>query len=177
MVNLWLQDTDRQWAVLPLTGDRLPLDATLPGLARGADAEFGRAELVRSAEPDREWVLLAQGEDNLRVNGLPLPLGIRVLRHRDEIRLGSLGTAFFSTETLARVVEYPGPTAVECARCRVEIQKGFLAVQCPNCDVWFHEGPDEAGKDRPCFTYAPTCVYCPHGTRLDAGYQWSPEDL
>jgi hypothetical protein len=120
---------------------------------------------------------LPERTGNGRWNGLPLPLGVRVLRHRDEIRLGSLGTAFFSTETLARVVKYPGPAAVKCARCGDTIETGLPAVQCPNCDVWYHQGIDGAGRDKPCWTYAPTCIFCPHGTRLDAGYQWSPEDL
>jgi hypothetical protein len=180
-----MQDTDREWSALPLEGDRLHFDTDLPDFAGAESRELGladgggttRARLLRSAGPEGTWVLLTEEPGAVRVNGLPLPLGMRVLRDRDAIRLGARGTVFFSLEALPRVVEFAGPEGTRCARCKLPIHAGYLAVACPGCGLWHHSGPDKDGVDRPCWTYADTCAFCPQPTRLDGSFTWSPEDL
>lgn len=175
MAHLWCRDTDRNWAVLELSGDRLHLDADLPGPAEDTGATGAR--LVRSGgADDGAWVLLTEEPGAVRVNGFPLPLGIRVLADRDAIRLGRLGTVFYSTEKLARIVEFPGAAEeTRCARCRSRVEKGTPAVACPNCELWYHEVEGDGTDARPCWTYAETCAFCAQKTRLDAGFRWSPE--
>ena len=51
----------------------------------------------------------------MRVNGLPLALGIRALNDRDEIVAG-VHRMFFSTEELARVMPFPVSRSQRFAR-------------------------------------------------------------
>jgi hypothetical protein len=125
----------------------------------------------------RRWLLLAGDPDRVRLNGAPLPLGIRALRDRDEIRVSGLGATFYTTETLATVVAFPGPTSVPCGRCQVAIREGEPAVACPGCGVFHHSGPCADGVERPCWIYAERCAFCPQPTALDAGFRWTPEDM
>ena len=133
------------------------------------------ARIVRHAlRSDDVFVVL--GSDAVRVNGVPLDLGIHVLRDRDELRVGST-RAFFSAESLAAIEPFPGsvgPTL--CPRCKLEVEAGKAAVRCPKCRVWHHqcpEEPDELG----CWLYSEKCAAdCGQPTALDAGFRWTPED-
>jgi hypothetical protein len=119
---------------------------------------------------DRElWVIIASPDVQLRVNG-ETTVGLRALVDRDEIRMDEQ-TFYFSTERLASVVAFAGPP-LPCARCKLQIQPGSLAVSCPNCSLWHHQS-----AEYPCWTYADYCSICPCGTDLTAGYQWTPEEF
>ncbi len=77
-------------------------------------------------------------------------------------------------ERLARVEPFPGigKTAI-CPRCQLKLEKEMLSVKCPNCSVWYHQT-----EDMPCWTYSEHCAICQQQeTTLDAGYQWTPEDM
>jgi len=135
----------------------------------------------RGGETVEEWVLMAGNGAGVRVNGEPVWLGLCVLRDRDEITLPGAepdGThrCFFSTERLARVEPFPGAPAgpVYCARCKLPINRGDLAVQCsnPECGAWHHQS-----DEFPCWTYHTKCALCNQATELDAGYRWTPEEL
>jgi hypothetical protein len=119
------------------------------------------------------WFAVADEGAEIVVNGLPLRLGVRALSDRDEIRVAGAGTVFFSTETLARPVPFPGgPHPVSCARCHQDITPGVAAVRCPRCGVWHHEC-----DALHCWTYESHCQLCAQPSALDAGFGWSPEDL
>ncbi|TDI46312.1 MAG: hypothetical protein E2P02_05105 [Acidobacteria bacterium] len=96
--------------------------------------------------------------------------GLRLLRDRDEVRLGLGQPWFFSTETLA--VAPPSDVARKCPRCKRDIKAGSEAVRCPGCDVWYHQS-----DEWPCWTYAETCVLCEQPTQFAAGYRFNPDGL
>jgi hypothetical protein len=118
----------------------------------------------------------------VRVNGVPVLIGIHALRHRDEIlvndpQTGASSRYFLSTEKLTRKEPFPssdGP--VTCPRCRNPIQKGQTAVQCSQCGVWHHQIESEHLN---CWTYSSRCAHphCHRQTELDGHYRWSPEHL
>jgi len=121
------------------------------------------------------WLLLAARGMDAAINGLPLAGGLGVLSDRDEIRWKGSPTLYFSTETLARVEPLPDSDhEMICPRCRQPIEPGSPAVRCPrrSCGVWHH-----ASERYGCWAYAATCALCPQPTPLDAGYQWTPEDV
>ena len=125
------------------------------------------------AGPDAKWVMVAGRTDRVLLNGSPAVLGLSVLTDRDEIRLADGKEFFFSTETLASVEPFPA-TGVRgfCPRCKQVIAPASPAVRCPGCGLWHH-----ASDDLPCWTYGPHCAACPQDTALDAGFQWTPEEL
>ncbi len=174
MSLLWVEDETRAgaetWSAVPLAGqDLLPLSSP-PGSGDGA------ALLFRSASDDGgRWILMAVSAAGVRLNGEPLHTGLRVLRDRDEIHVAGGGRMYFSTEALAELRPFPGSEApTYCPRCRQEVHAAQPAVSCPGCGRWYHQ--DDA-TDLPCFTYATRCALCPQATALDAGYQWTPEQL
>jgi hypothetical protein len=174
MAHLWFRDADAVWSAMPLNGYAVEVSVYPPRpLAEGVRlVEDVWAAVMRARAGDTPvWVLLAAGGGDIRVNGFPAVAGVRVLQDRDEIRAGLLDPIFFSTETLARVEEFPGhERTVYCGRCRQAMEIGQKAVCCPQCGIWYHQT-----EDLPCWTYAPTCGFCPHATALDAGYGWVPE--
>jgi len=101
--------------------------------------------------------------------------GLRVLRHRDAIRIGQAPALYFTTERLAQVETFPGSDeATHCPRCRSEILPNDAVVRCPGCQVAMHEMPAEK---RGCWSYAPTCCVCGGPTDFSTGYQWHPGSL
>jgi hypothetical protein len=159
IAHLWIPNSSRDatsgaWVPLPLDGDALALHAETTLHRSGAGT----------------WVVV--GSPAVRVNGAPLDAGIRVLRDRDELRIGGRRT-FFSTETLAAVVPFPdGERPVPCARCTLAVASGSPAVRCPQCRLWHHQS-----EARPCWAYAERCTACDQPTALDAGFRWTPEPL
>jgi hypothetical protein len=176
MAHLWVRHAG-EWAVLPL--DRTPLtltairDAT-DSAAPAAGCPMPRAVLARTGSPDRAvWHLVAAPDSGVRVNGLPLAAGLRVLADRDEVRAPGLESLFYSTERLAAVEPLPELGGeVSCPRCRQPIAPASPAVRCPGCNLWHHET-----GELPCWTYAPTCALCPQSTASDAGFRWTPEEV
>ena len=185
MPNLWLASTDgADWDVAPLVGNAYGLSAG--GISAvgdlGGDKPFAgqSVALVRHGNNSPEqWSLLARNGTNVRVNGSPVVLGIRVLSDRDEITVradapaGSL-RCFYSAERLAEVVAFPGGGTVRCPRCKQPIRQGQMAVQCPSadCGAWHHQSPE-----LPCWTYSVSCALCPQPTELGGGFRWTPEEL
>lgn len=174
MAVLWSEDSkEGRWVASLLRGRRHQLHQA------GVPVEAATVCLLRSAEVDDQWVLLSESGSSVRVNGLPLSLGIRVLRHRDEIVLPTSGEGahrwFFSGECVVEAQPLPGEYApATCPRCQRRIAVGTLAVQCPNstCGAWYHQ-TDES----PCWSSGEYCGLCETPAVLEAGTRWSPEDL
>jgi hypothetical protein len=173
MAHLWFRDADNIWSAMPLNGAAVDVSVEPPRVvADGFRSGVDTVAAVIRAEPAGPpvWMLLATGNGDLRVNGFRPIAGLRVLQDRDEIRLGLRDPLFFSAETLACVEEFPGSErACYCGRCRQPLEKGQLAVQCPQCKIWFHQG-----EALPCWAYAPSCAFCLQST-LDTGFDWVPE--
>jgi len=178
MAHLWTRDADDDWAVFPLDADAFSLGQEPPGpladLAAGRDAA-GLVALVRSAgDRGESWSLVVGEMRRVQINGLPLTLGLRVLRDRDEIRIDTVGRLYFSSERLPCVERFPGvDAAIYCPRCKAEVAQGSLAVKCPGCSVVHHE--DESLGFR-CWSYAETCALCPQPTSVRE-FCWSPRGL
>lgn len=182
MAHLWMQDAEGAWGVLALSADELDLRQLAArvgderGERRSGDAARAAAPAGRllqiTADPT-EWALLASPQAEISINGLPVQVGIQILTDRDEVRIGSSDSMFFSTECLARCEPLPpADRPLFCPRCRQPIETGSLAVRCPQCALWHHQS-----AELPCWTYSPTCALCPQPTELDAGFRWTPEDL
>ena len=170
MAHLWFLTDEKQWCPTPLFGDAVaPRDGALVPCD---DADSPRVVLRRlQGVHPAAWALLTDAA-TVRLNGLPVPLGLAVLDDRDEIRVADRGT-WFSTEVLPAVEPFPASTIRGyCPRCKQAIEAAALAVKCPACGLWHH-----ASEDLPCWTYAPACAACPQPTALDAGFRWTPEDL
>lgn len=117
------------------------------------------------------WALLVAENSDVHVNGFAPVAGLRVLQDHDEIRVTLLDPLFFSTETLAHVEEFTTTgRAIFCGRCRQPMQNAEMAVHCPQCGIWYHQT-----EKLPCWTYSPSCGFCPQSTSLDAGFVWIPE--
>jgi hypothetical protein len=174
MAHLWFRDEGDIWSALPLGAAAVDISVHPPralaeGFRMGVDTRAALVPAPGNGTP--VWVLVAAGDGDARVNGLAPVAGVRVLQDHDEVRAASSNTLFFSTETLARVQEFPGAErAVYCGRCRQAMVKGQPAVCCPGCGIWYHQS-----QDLPCWTYAPSCAFCEQSTALDAGFAWMPE--
>ncbi len=169
MAHLWFLDGERHWFPTALAGDAVALrdGALVP--CHGADSP--RVVFRRLEGAPASWALLTD-DAHVRLNGMPVLLGLAVLEDRDEIRIAGR-TAWFSAETLPTVASFPeSATRGYCPRCKQPLEAGTPAVKCPACGLWHH-----ASDDLPCWTYAPTCSACVQPTALDAGFRWTPEDL
>lgn len=191
MSFLWTRDEQGDWAAVPLSDRPLPLHSVLPpGIPPSThiseDAPHGAPEAVfppaASAERvavvpaaiglSRQYALLWGARAPVRVNGLPLTTGIRVLEDRDEIRIGERGPMFYTKETFARVETFEGSAKpTECVRCTLPIEAGARIVRCPHCCVAYHQD-----DDLNCWTAAPACAACGGRTDTEAGFRWTPED-
>jgi hypothetical protein len=168
MSHLWYT-RDGEWIAESLSAERALGEWT------GDDAS-----LVRIApQPGGPacYALLAPAP-SVRVNGEPLPTGIRVLRDRDEILCRTGQRLWFSTERVAEITRFrgSGDAGVEadearCPRCRDYIEQGTEAVACPNCGVFYH-----FAADRHCYDYHAECVICRGPTRdlSEQTLAWTP---
>ena len=157
MATVWTQ-VESDWAVTSLPQARFAL--------RG---DAGQSAVLAPVDARGPWVLLARPGSSAEVNGAAT-CGIRILSHRDEIRLGDKQW-YFSTERIVRAEPFAGPAGTCCARCGEEIVPGSPAAQC-GCGLYYHQAPEWG-----CFLYADICRACEAPTRLDAEYQWTPEGL
>ena len=172
MAHLWLRTQGPGLAVLPLAEGAYLLtgDPARPVVRHDGDPPPGAAVLRHVVD---QWLLAAAEGAPVRLNGLPLALGLRVLMDKDELCIGRGGRLWFSTERLAVVEPFPGAAQpVFCPRCKTEIKKGVPAVRCPSCGIWHHED-----GDLKCWTYAPRCAICDQPTELGQSYRWTPEGL
>jgi Zn finger protein HypA/HybF involved in hydrogenase expression len=177
MAHLWLKNESEQWAVLLLEADAFVLTTNPPQPMRNAhatDESVSKVVLLCDRRAgEASWVLISGRERDVRINGVPLALGVRVVADRDEIFVAGIGHLYFSTESLARVEEFPGAEQkLYCPRCKQEVERDNAAVKCPQCHVWYHQS-----EGLPCWSYSETCAVCPQLTALDAGYRWTPEGL
>ena len=179
MCRLWIKKPLGRWQDEALNGDFIELGPEGPVALRRHEHFSGIAGLLllRSHDgPDVErWVLLTTRHGGTRVNGESLPVGMRLLEHRDAIGLGPGRTVFFSSEEVAKVAPYLGTAeGACCSRCRDLLEQGQLVVRCPapGCGFIHHES-----ADHPCWTYADGCAACGHPTDLNAALQWTPADL
>jgi DNA-directed RNA polymerase subunit RPC12/RpoP len=177
MAHLWIQNKTRKWAVSPLSGLELTLrsivaDSIIQGVA--ADGIPEDVHLIRAGNDNQEeWSILAAMESGVTVNGIPLLLGLQVLKDRDEIRWDQDGSAFYSSEELAAIVDFPTEDRkIFCPRCKQQIAPETPAVRCPRCGIWHHQS-----EQLPCYTYADKCAVCSRETNLDGGYDWIPEEI
>lgn len=175
-MNIWV-NSDTGWRPLLLNGAIFQLVGNPPYLWRIDDprAPPQDSALLQSltSERDLSWALLVPTGIDVWLNGTPVHSGIRILNHRDAIRLEE--TVYFSTECLATPQQFPGaPQPLYCPRCKQELKTDQIAVKCPQCGIWHHQ--DQAAQ-RPCWTYAEHCALCDQPTDLEAGYRWSPEAL
>ena len=171
MAHLWTRSDagNGEWTVVALAGDGVDLTVGDSGVSPSATVILRR---VGGAAQDA-WALLAAREARVRVNGVPVQLGIIVLADRDEIRWPPDCTRFFSTEQQPTVVPYPADAGRGfCPRCKQAIPAGEAAVRCPGCGLWHH-----ASDALPCWTYGEHCAACAEPTALDAGFRWTPEEL
>ena len=169
MAVIW-QQSEEGWAPVVLGQSVVDL---------GQSGGVGQAPGIRLCRwldgnaPER-WLVMAPPGAGLRVAGCLVAAGLRVLQDRDELQWNGAMPIFFSSENLAVIQPYPsGDRPVHCARCKLPIEPGSPAVQCPRatCGLWYHQS-----EEFPCWTYAPICVEsCGQPTDLDADYQWQPE--
>jgi hypothetical protein len=176
MAHLWLQDAEG-WGARRLDGVLYELAARpilLAAEAPVAASSGASARLIRTdAGGMPAWALITARDSGVRVNSRNVAAGMCILSDRDEIRTGDGTQYYFSTETLASVVEFPGAERpVYCGRCREPIAAGAPAVCCPRCGIWFNES-----AELPCWTYTDKCPFCGFPTALDAGFSWSPEEI
>jgi hypothetical protein len=174
MSHLWIAGADApNWTEFPLAHPTYLLGGERPRAIDLDDTPYiGGALLIHTPRIRSGWLLLADRFTRARVNGAEVLGGLRALQDRDEIRVPRLGTCYFSTESLARVQEFPKDARRSfCPRCKLALEAGVPAVRCPagDCGVWHHQS-----EELPCWTYAGTCSLCPQPTSLDAGYRWTP---
>jgi hypothetical protein len=176
MAHLWVKNETEQWAVLPLEEAVFTLTARPPhpiGSLLWENNVLANVLLLRTAGAETSWVLIAGSGTGVSVNGMPIATGIRVVADRDEIRVPGAGSFYFSTETLARVEEFPASEqALFCPRCKQEIEHAAKAVRCPGCGVWHHQT-----EELNCWTYSDVCALCAHPTELNGSFRWTPEEL
>lgn len=132
------------------------------------------ARVLRVGDREKEtWVLQSPERGKLRVNGLPLVAGMRVVEDLDEVWANGTGRIFFSTERTPKVEAFPGKEGdTPCARCKEILAKGEPSVLCPGCNTWYHQT-----KTLPCWEYSEKCALCDQLTCLDTGLRWTPENL
>lgn len=126
---------------------------------------------IRHAKVAGAAVCVILAGENVRVNGIAVRHGIKVLRNRDEIVAGS-GRTFFSTERIARVEAFAGES-MPCGRCGSVIVEGDDTVRCPGCGTVSHQS-----AELPCFSYGPVCPKCPQPSDLSGTrFLWTPEEV
>jgi hypothetical protein len=173
--------TDDGFDVQPLDAERYRIVASeaVPPRLEPLDAPVASADdtlIVRVAElpdaPGVRWALVAGRGARVLQNGDAVVLGLALLRHKDELRVGGAAPLYFSSERLAAVEPCARDDAPRCPRCAHPIARGEAAVRCPGCGVLHHEL-----AERPCWTHLPRCALCPQATALDADFTWTPEGL
>lgn len=186
MAHLWIEQLngDILWGLASLDGGgaafALSDDVERPVQVGSGDGHVGALACIRRVTDPQgaeRWRLYASPESALQVNGLPLLIGMRVLRDKNKIHVGASPAMFFSTERPARVMPFVDQgRPVKCPRCRRTIAVGEPVVRCPNpaCGAWHHQDADGSFE---CWTYDDQCgAGCNWPTDLDGGFQWTPHN-
>ena len=121
--------------------------------------------------------ILAPLEVAIWVNGETVLGGLKVLRHRDEILVGSELYCYSaqSRPVVSAFALAEGERRPRCGVCRMAIEDGQAAVACPQCGRIYHqlEAAGEQGA-KLCWTYKPACL-CGHPTGLGEDDAWRPD--
>lgn len=171
MPSLFLPEAGATWIAARFVETPTTVSGPYPRIVRAPPAEAPICLIAPGRGPTDCAVLVPPGT-RLLVNEMPVTAGLRVLGHRDALRLEGGPPFYFSAEEEARVEPFAGGAAMHCPRCRTEVRAGEAAVRCPGCGLVHHQR-----EDHPCWTYAPKCAGCDQPTDLGAGLRWSPEDL
>ncbi len=186
MTHIWLHNPEQSpsWAITRLDGHCKVFCTCDPDTHEvkvcdtAANANMP-ATMILYAGPGHavSWALCANPDTPVYVNGVRLLLGIHILRDRDEIRIGSAPSYYFSYESRSRIETFPAASRpTHCPRCQQVIKPGSAVVRCanPKCRLWHHQ---DAETELLCWTYSDTCAKCTQSTNLEAGYHWTPEGL
>ncbi len=173
IAHLWRRK-DGDWEQKTLIGDEFFFadwsDSAAAVVKNVVDHDCGLIRSGSAASP--MWALVTAPGARIQVNGRMPVGGLRVVNDRDAIRTADGARYYFLTESLPVIEPFPAADRpVFCGRCRLRLDSGFLAVRCPVCAIWYHQG-----GDLPCWTYDERCAYCGAQTALDADYQRIPED-
>jgi hypothetical protein len=180
MPCIWIRE-DSAWAAYRLTDKPVELSgsklAELPSDPEpGGATDEERATFFRVAGDGLadKWALVWGRKRSVRLNGLDLPTGVRILADRDEIKVDDNDPVVFTVETQASVESFPGSeNEIRCPRCLKPIEAGSAAIRCPSCSLWFHCGEE---KEKNCWAYSPECT-CGRSTDMEAGFRWTPEEV
>ena len=177
--SIWLKAETDEWQNRPLDHPAIRLIGK-PGAeprVEAVDTQSCSTTEIRRCEVNGEWrwAVLAPAGANVWVNGHPL-CQFQMLHHRDCVWLHDFGPLHFSTERRITIEPFPaGNGDVFCVRCKLPMEVGKPACQCPGCGLWHHEDETE---QRPCFTFGEKCAGCnDFPTDPDAGFRWMPESL
>lgn len=188
MAHMWVKRGADGWTPLQLDdgvnlmsaddlGTRLPARAETSASGDGATSAEAVVIRRRRCEGDT-WVVAAPPGVGLHVNGWLMRLGLRVLRDKDQLRVGNTGPFFFSTERLPHVETMAEPASPTlCPRCKLPIVGGKLGVRCPRCGVLHHqydELPCWYGYEGKPFE---RCTNCDQPVATEGKLQWTPEEL
>lgn len=177
MASFWIQTTTNKdsWAksvmqgeIVELTGAPPEPTAVAAGTALRSTVPVVRRCLVSGTE---SWILIVPAGMSIYVNGNAVKTHARLLRDRDAIWWCGISTLYFSTEREVWPELFPGhDLPVYCPRCKQELAKNQLAVECPACGLFHHEDPTAKLE---CWSYTDVCAGCDRQTGLDA-VSWSP---
>ena len=111
-------------------------------------------------------------------NGQEIIGGLHVLQHKDELLIDGQ-RIHYSAESAPVVEVYTHDSTrrrPRCPVCRAEIQDGESIVRCPGCTRIYHLSPaTDENPEKPCWTYSPTCRFCPHPTSMSGEASWRPD--
>lgn len=174
----WFLDADEKWLPRELENERLQVgfDGDVASLAPAPALPLAEILPWRDTHHKTRCVLFPYTPSHVSVNGCSL-LRHKVLNDRDEIviRTGKQKLwFFFSAEALPRIRPFAAGAdsapPVFCIRCKGRLEPGQLAIQCPQCSLWYHQSERD---EKPCWSYDDHCVGCRRETTMD--YSWKPE--
>ena len=129
------------------------------------------ARLIRIPEPGGKVVnvVISKLGSGWLINGLE-PFTLQLLQNKDELRYRDQWL-YFTTEDIPKPFRYNGSDK-KCPRCKGQLKKNDLVVQCPNskCRLVYHET-----ENSQCWSYHSTCT-CGHSTKTELSWQPDPND-
>ena len=148
--------------------------ASAPG---GTGTEFRIVPFRDGSRPSHALIVI--GDVPVRVNGQSATGRLHILRHKDELMVGSQ-QMFFSAESTPVVEIYrhgESGRRPRCPVCRAEVQDEQTVVRCPGCSRLYHQlEATETQPEKPCWTYSPECRFCEHPTSLSGEPTWRPDE-
>ena len=164
---IWLR-RDGVWVSFPLAAPLFLFSTPEGTVGMAAEMRAPLAGLVPFAHLGTpRAALVARAGTALTLNGFT-PLGVTVLRHRDEITLGGsrlVFSAFTATEPAPFSPSRDTP-GTRCARCKAVLVAGEIVISCGACGAPHHQHGELA-----CHSYDEKCGGC---ERRRAEIAWSP---